>query len=40
MEKHSQVLVVGSKETGLEVNAEKTEYMVRSRERMQEKITI
>jgi len=40
MKKHSQVLVVGSKETGLEVIAEKTEYMVRSRERMQAKITI
>jgi hypothetical protein len=40
MEKHSQVLVIAGKESGLEVNAEKTEHMVRSRERMQEKITI
>jgi len=33
MEKHSKALAVASKETGLEVNVEKTKYMVRSRER-------
>ena len=32
MEKHSQALEVASKETGLEVNAEKTKYMIRSSE--------
>jgi hypothetical protein len=32
MEKHSQALVVASKETGLEVTAEKTQYMAKSRE--------
>jgi hypothetical protein len=32
MEKHSEALVVAGKETGLEVNAENTKYMVMSQE--------
>jgi hypothetical protein len=32
MEKHSEALIVASKEIGLEVNAENTKYMVMSQE--------
>jgi hypothetical protein len=39
IKKKTEALVVASKEIGLEVNAEKTKYMVMSRDRMQDKIT-
>ena len=32
MHKNSEALVVGGKETGLEVNSDKTKYMVMSRD--------
>ena len=32
IKKNTEVLVVGSKESGLEVNADKTKYMVMSRD--------
>jgi hypothetical protein len=39
IKKNTQALVVASKEIGLEVNAERTKYMVMSPIRMQDKIT-
>ena len=36
---HAEVLVVGNKETGLKVNADKTKYVVMSRD-MQDKVTV
>jgi hypothetical protein len=38
--KNTEALVVARKETGLEVNADKTKYMVMSQIRIQNKITI
>jgi DNA uptake protein ComE-like DNA-binding protein len=40
MKKNTEVLVVASKEIGLEVNADKTNYMVMSQIKMQEEVTI
>ena len=39
VEKNTEVLVFASKETGLDVNADKTKYMVRSRDQNARKIT-
>jgi len=38
--KNAEALVVASKETGLEVNADKTKYMVMSRDQVQEEVTV
>jgi len=40
MKKNTEALVVASKEIGLEVNADKTNYMVMSQIRMQDEVTI
>ena len=40
IKKNADALVVASKQTGLEVNADKTKYMVMSLIKMQDKITI
>jgi len=37
---YTSALLVGSKETGLEVNADKTTYMVMSRDQNAEQVTI
>ena len=39
VEKNTEVLVFASKENGLDVNADKTKYMVRSRDQNARKIT-
>ena len=38
--KNTGALVVVGKQTGLEENADKTKYMVMSRDRMQDEVTI
>jgi hypothetical protein len=40
VERNTEALLVGSKEIGLEVNAETTKCMVMSRDRMQDEVTI
>jgi hypothetical protein len=40
IKKNTEALVVASKETCLEENADKTKYMVMSRVRMQDEVTI
>jgi len=40
IKKKAEVLVVASKETGVEVNADKTKYMVMSREQDAGQVTI
>jgi hypothetical protein len=40
MEKNTEALLVDSSEIGLEVNADKTKYMVITRVRMQNEVTI
>jgi len=40
IEKNAEALVVASKETGIEVNADKTKYMVMLEIRMQDKVTV
>jgi hypothetical protein len=37
IKRHTNALLVGSKEIGLEVNADKTKYMVMSRDQKQKK---
>jgi ribosomal protein S2 len=38
--KNTEALAVASKETGLEVNADKTKYMVMSQDQVQEEVTV
>jgi hypothetical protein len=38
--KNAEALAVASKETGLEVNADKTKYMVMSLDQVQEEVTV
>jgi len=40
IKKNTEALVITSKEIGLEVNADKTKYMVMSRDRMQDEVTM
>jgi hypothetical protein len=40
IKQNAEALVVASKETGLEVNADKTKYMVMSRDREAGRVTI
>ena len=40
IKKNTEALVIASEETGLEVNADKTKYMVMSEIRMQDEVTI
>ena len=40
IKKNTEALVVACKETGLEVNADKTKYMVMSRDENAEQVTI
>jgi len=40
IKKHTEALVFASKETGLEVNADKTKYMVVCEIRMQDGVTV
>jgi hypothetical protein len=40
IKKNTEALVVASKESGLEGNVDKTKYMVRSRESMQDEVTV
>jgi alkaline phosphatase len=40
VKKNTEALVVASKKIGLEVNADKTKYMVMSPDRMQDEVTI
>jgi hypothetical protein len=39
IKRNTELLIVASKETGLEVNSEKTKYMIMSRNKRQDKIT-
>ena len=40
IKKNTKPVVVASKETGLEANADKTKYMVMSRDQKQDEVTI